>query len=573
VEIPLEEIAGRECRFVYYVPPPERGMPDRHYIKEIIHTKDGRVIPRLVSKDDIKRPFFVTKPGYRKEYKQRKEWEDITKCDRFKCRQFELVPAIAKALGEYPNPRNSLKQAVRTPYVYAADIPSTTLIKRMYRKRYPNHITPYSVAVFDIEADVVHGHRKILMASLTMKNKAIIAITEEALVGFPNPEVNFRKALDKYILKDEKLGPIVASRNLNVEFKVVKNDFEVIKIIFARAHEWKPDFFAIWNMSYDIPKVMECCAKYGVECKDIFSDPSVPQEYKFFKFAQGQAQKVSDSGKKSSLDYHRQWHSVYAPASFWVMDPMCLYKQIRIGAQEEESYSLDHMLGKVLKLSKMKFTEADGLEKEEWHAFMQRYHMIEYAVYNLWDCISVELFDEATLDMQLSVAAQSVDSGFDVFNKMPRKIVEFLDDFIKPYGKVMGTTSDQMSDELDTKTLSNTDWIVALNAVQIVDNGLCIFADAPHIRTRMRRSTGDLDVTGAYPNNGIALNQSKETTKKELITIIGVDEYVFRAQNMNLTGGSTNASQYVRMMMKGASHSEMLNLFHQLHPNNEGVVY
>lgn len=573
MEIPLEEIAGRECRFTYYTPPPEPGMPDRHYVKEIVHKKNGEIVPRLVAIDNVKRPFYVTKPGFRKEYTQRKEWEEIAKLDKFKCRQFELPTAIARSLGEYPNPRNNLKQAVRSPYVYGADIPSTALIKRMYRKRYPNHVTPYSVAVFDIEADVVHGHKKILMASLTMKSRAVIAITKEALKGFPNPEENFRKALDKYIYNDEKLGKLIAPRNLKVEFCIAENDFDVIKITFQRLHQWKPDFLAIWNMAYDIPKIMECCDKYGIPHKEIFSDPSVPPEYRFFKFAKGQSQKVSDSGKTSSLDYHRQWHSVFTPASFWVMDPMCLYKQIRIGAQEEESYSLDYMLGKVLKLSKMKFSQADGLEKEEWHAFMQKFHMIEYAVYNLWDCISVELFDEATLDMQLSLAAQSVDSGFDVFNKMPRKIVEYLDEFIKPYGRVMGTTSDQMSSELDEKTLSNTDWIVALNAIQIVDNGLCIFEDAPDIRTRLRRSNGDLDVTGAYPNNGIALNQSKETTKKELIDIVGVPEHIFRAQNMNLTGGSTNASQYVRTMMKGATHSEMLNLFHQLHPNNEGVVY
>lgn len=80
-----------------------------------------------------------------------------------------------------------------------------------------------------------------------------------------------------------------------------------------------------------------------------------------------------------------------------------------------------------------------------------------------------------------------------------------------------------------------------------------------------------LDVTGAYPNNGIALNQSKETTKKELIEIVGVDEYIFRAQNINLTGGSTNGSQYAREMFKAAGYSQMLAVYKQMHPHEFNI--
>ena len=557
-EIKREDIAGVECRFVTYIHPPEPQLPDRHYVKEVLHLKNGQTVRRLNVIENYKRPFYITKPGYRT-YKQRKEWEDVHKLDKFMCRQTDLSQAISAALGR-PGAKGSYKMAVREPYVYGADIPSSTLIKRSYRKRFPDFVTPYSVAVLDTEADMVHGHQETIMCSLTMKEKAVIAIQKASLKGLVNPVPRIHELIDKY------LGEFIKARNITVEIYVAENEFDVFRHIFQRAHEWQPDFLAIWNMYYDIGKIINCCRKNGVDPKILFSDPSVPEPYRYFKFQEGQTQKVSDSGKKQSLDFHRQWHTVVAPASFYVIDPMCLYKQIRIGSPEEDSYSLDFMLKKVLKLSKLKFAEADGYEKGEWHTFMQKFYMLEYAVYNLWDCISVELFDEATLDMQLSIAAQAVDSGFDVFNKMPRKIVEYLDDYVKPMGKIMGTTSAEMVDEFNDLTLGVDGWIVTLSPVPIVDNGIFLFADAPHVRTRLRKNSGDLDVAGAYPNNGIVLNQSKETTRKELCSIEGIHESVFRAQNMNLTGGSTNASQYCREMFGAANYKQMLDLYRQLHP-------
>lgn len=457
-EIHKADIAAVECRFVQYVAPPDYSKPDRHYIKEIVHLKNGKTVPRLIYIENYKRPFYITKPGYRT-YKQHKEWEDLHKVDKFTCRQCDLTNSIANALGKRGF-RGSYKMVVRDPYVYGSDIPSTALIKRKYRKRFPDVVTPYSVAVLDTEADMIHGHKETIMCSVTMKDKAVIVIQKASLKGFSNPVDRIYKAIDKYLINgDEKISSALKNRNINFKVLIAENEFDIFKIIFQYIHEWKPDFLAIWNMHYDINKIIECCKKYNVDPKYLFSDPDVPDEYKYFKFQEGQSQKVSDSGKATSLDFHRQWHSVITPASYWVIDPMCLYKQIRIGAQEEESYSLDFLLNKVLKLSKLKFKEADAYEKAEWHIFMQSYHMIEYAVYNLWDCISVELFDEKTLDMQLSIAAQAVDSGFDVFNKMPRRIVEYLDDFIKPAQKVMGTSSDQMVDEINNKILGVDGWI------------------------------------------------------------------------------------------------------------------
>jgi len=50
-----------------------------------------------------------------------------------------------------------------------------------------------------------------------------------------------------------------------------------------------------------------------------------------------------------------------------------------------------------------------------------------------------------------------------------------------------------------------------------------------------------LDVAGSYPNGGACFNISKETTKRELLKIEGVEERAVRMSGIDLSSGFTNA--------------------------------
>ena len=65
-------------------------------------------------------------------------------------------------------------------------------------------------------------------------------------------------------------------RNIKQEFYVVDSEIEVVKKIFERAHELKPDFISAWNMDYDVRRTIEACERADVKVSDILSDPSVP---------------------------------------------------------------------------------------------------------------------------------------------------------------------------------------------------------------------------------------------------------------------------------------------------------
>lgn len=475
---------SKECRFAVYIPPPEPGMPDLHLIKENIHdpeTNTNKPNVRLV--ENFERKFWTTKKG-RRNHTQKKEWVDLDDVIEGKSTQTELVNNAAKALGT-PWFKGDLRKLSESPYLYGTDITSTAIIKQTYREKYPGIQTRYSLAVFDTETDVVHGTEEIIMASLTIKDKCFTAVVK----GFVERVADYHDRVLREM--DNSLGEYVKARNIKTEIVIVENALECVRACFNKAHEIKPDFVVIWNINFDISKLLYACDKYGVKPEEFMCDPIVPPEYRFFKYKQGKTQKVTASGKITPIKPAAQWHTVTVPASFYLIDAMCVYKQVRIGKPEEQSYSLDNILNKNLGVRKLKFTEADHVSGLAWHSLMQQSYKVEYTVYNMFDCISIEILDEKTNDLSLTMPMFSGVSDFANFNSQPRRMADRLHFYCLSKGKVIGTTCSDMKDDMDEDTLDLTGWIITLPAHLVHDNGLCLIKENPEQRTNLRVMVGD----------------------------------------------------------------------------------
>lgn len=549
---PKDQIAGYECRFAVYCPPGDAGDGDLHAVKEVIHLKDGTKHPNLRLCHNFKRPFFITKKGYRT-HQDKKEWENLDRTQRFEATQTELARAVCRALGaQYMLDKNgsgNMRRIARNPYIYGTDILSTAVIKRSYQDKYPELQTPYTVATFDVETDVLHGSEEIMMATLSFGSNVLTVIQKRFLAGQTNIQPRLQQLFQKYLgsfevkKKDGKTEVVdfIKKRNLNWEVLLVDREADVVCKIFERAHELKPDFLAIWNIDFDIPRVLKALERANLNPADVLSDPSVPQHYRYYKYKQGPKQKVTASGKATPIKPSAQWHTLYCPASFYVIDAMCAYRHIRTGSQEEPSYALDAILAKHIGARKLQFEEANGLSSMEWHQFMQQNHPLEYVIYNVWDCVSMEELDEITNDLRLSLPMFSGCSDFENFKSQPRRLADNLHYFCLANGRVMAATSDEMQGEMDKETVGLDGWIVTLPAHLVVDNGLRVISENSLQATNIRAHVGDLDVSASYPNGGAVFNISRETTHKELISIEGVSEYQQRMQGINLSSGPTNA--------------------------------
>jgi hypothetical protein len=243
-----------------------------------------------------------------------------------------------------------------------------------------------------------------------------------------------------------------------------------------------------------------------------------------------------------------------------------VYWNLRSQKGKDPSYSLDYILRKTFKdkIRKLKFDGVTSLTGIDWHQRMQKDFKLEYVIYNVFDCVSMELLDEEIKDLQLTMPSFAQWTDFGNFNSQPRRLVDRLHYYCLEEAeprRVIGTTSDEMKVEMDSMTIGLDNWIVTLPAHLVADNGLRCIEENDLLPTNIRGHVGDLDVSSSYPSGEITFNFSKETTAKELCQIQGVSERTRRLQGINLSGGATNAVEVACELLGMPSMDQWLEAF------------
>lgn len=546
-------ILGYECRFATYVPPRNDTHDDYHVIKEIIHYKSGETKPNLRIIKNYQRDFYVTKKAYQN-HKSKKDFEAIDRLNKYTTTQSRLSTQVSKALNLEYMTNSDIRQLSRSPYLYGVDISTTALIKGSYKRKFPDLFSPSKVAAFDIEVDVIQSEHygEINVISATMSDKIVCAVSEYFIKGYTKQDIH------DMIMKH--IGDYIVRRNMRVFIEICKDEMECLFKVFSFIHEWKPDFLAIWNIDFDLPKIVEVCKKHNVYPEDLFSDPSIPTSLRYFKYKQGQNRKTKSNGQVSIITPANRWHVAYSTSSFYFIDAMCMYRQIRLAGPEEQSYSLDSILQKELGIRKLKFKEADHISGLDWHIYMQHNYPLEYVAYNIFDTLSMIELDEKTQDLCQALPILGQFSDFASFNSKPKQLIDLLYWEALDNDHVIGTAGPELKDEIDEKTLPLDDWIIALEPSLIVDNGLCNIKEDSSINTNIRLYNADSDIGAAYPTNQCVFNVSRSTTLTELIDISGVHHSVYRMENINLISGRVNAVEYCRTMFDFPSLEQLEDL-------------
>lgn len=498
---------------------------------------DGTVEPCMMIHENVQRDFYITREGHRN-YTDKLEWLEEKKLQRYPTNERNMNKRIAQALNMMPGMQMTRKMLFRNPYVFGGDIDITCILGQQYAAQWPEKAHERSsVAIIDIETDVLFGTKQIIMCTVTFKDKVYSAITHDFAKTLDNPEQYFYDNVDKYI------GDVIRERNIKVEIEIVDTPGLAAKRCIDHAHKWKPDFLSLWNLDFDMPIIFDALRDDGYDLEDVFSDPAIPKRYRYFRYARGLTRKQKASGEFSSIPPAEQWHTVYCPASFYIIDAMPVYRILRRVDGMQPSYSLDWITNVELGKGKLLFKDPDENVEEgglDWHRMMQRKHKGAYLAYNIIDCIRIEQLDEKTTDLTSKIGILKTVSHYKDFNSNPRRICDQLHFYLKDRGFVIGTTSDAMSTELDKYVVDMRGWIVTLSPVLIEEFGVKLVEDL--LRDSMFYiHNADLDIVSTYPKVGIMLNISKETCVLELSQIQGINGTERRSIGINLTGGKTNA--------------------------------
>ena len=491
-----KNIIGRECRFVQHLKEIPDYRPDTHMIKEVIHYDDGSKEKKLRWVKNFQRPFYVTKEFYRN-HNDKKETEDITKLNKYYSTESRLASEISSRLGsQYVGVKN-MRMIKGSPYVYGIDVNAATYIKEAYLRKYPDKVTPYEVCTFDIEYNTITD--ELIVISIAMEDKIFTVINSELIKKkYLNKKTDneIKRVIDELNYMFEKYIPDESKfKGVDREFIIVDGEVNVIKKVFEKAHEWEPDLMAVWNIDYDISKILEILDREGIDPADIFSAPNIPKEYKYFHYKKGATQKVTESGKYKPVNPNEQWHVINATSSFYWIDAMSAYSYIRVGAKSiPNGYGLDNVLKYVLgdKLGKLKFKDerSEHLTGLEWHIYMVENRPLEYIIYNQWDILSMLTLDDKTKDLKQILALLSGISSFDIFNSGPKRIIDAMHFFVIERGQVLGTKPPVVD---DNKFLGLGSWIVLLPSYLIKENGGKRIDGNPEAITNIRSHVYDSD--------------------------------------------------------------------------------
>lgn len=554
-DINPEDIVGFEPMNITYCPSYDK-TSDMLVVKENVHLKDGSTIPNLKLVKDYRRPFWVTQKG-EQNHKDKLQWESKERLNEFECCQFELAAKAHAALGRYGTDRG-LRSVLESPYLYGANISSKALLRADYRARWPKAISPKTkVAVLDIETDVLHGTNEIILNSVTFGDKVVVTILNRFLGVTKESEDRWREVVSRRV--EELLADHIKARNITIEYLFVDTPAACVTECIDKAHEWQPDLIAVWNIGFDMPKMITALENENIDPASVFSDPRVPRSYKMFKWVPGPQTKTTHDGKVFPKNIEEKWPYVDCPAGFYWIDAMCLYAKLRFAGGKEESYALDSVMKRNVNMGKLKFAETDHLSSIDWHVEMQRNYKLEYIAYNIFDCIGIEILDEKTGDMSAAFVPQADVTDWENFSSDPSKIADGMHFQCLTENHVVGTCAGDIRVEDDGFVVKPRGWIVTLAAYLAQDVGLKIIKDVPHKQTMATMHNADLDIEGTYPSIQVAMNACKETTVREIVQIEGLDEISKRTIGVNLSAGAVNMCRIAEVGYKAPDKMTLLN--------------
>lgn len=563
------KLLGYEPIFAVHCPYKDEPRNDLHVLKANAHYSDGTKEPVLLHEYGFKRPFYVTKRKYQN-HKEKKTYEHLSKLDRYECTQTDLPLQVARRLGVNPQGAR-LRNLADSPYLYGTDILSTAVLVHRYKNKYKEvneNLSRRTVAVLDIEWSVIRPEQDLTLLGLTMGSRMFVAISKRIIEGYADPKAEFVNAIENEV--DDGVRERIRSRGItdynDIDFVVCDDEVEMLREVAKRLHAWKPDFVSIWNIVAELNKFEDIATRYDTSLAEIFSDPSVPPEYRYFWYKRGRESHKAKSGRSTTFRPEKQWHTVFVPASFYFICAMRTYAAVRQG-QPSVKMTLDATLYRHLKFTKLKYPPAANYFGTDWFTVMEQKYPFVLAVYNLMDCISPEMLDESLGDVAISLPTLAGISDFSVFNSNPKTLADDVTiEFIKHNQLVLASTGSKRYDPFAGRTVDQRCIIVTLDTSLRTREGMRCVIELPGFATNVYPFTFDCDVTTAYPGNQIIMNLSRETTWRELLYIEGVPEQIKREQCMNIAASAeNNALEITQELMRAPLLFDLLDEFKKEH--------
>lgn len=357
-------------------------------------------------------PIYFTKPEFRTGgnlYMQK-----LDKLDQVMVKPSEIKKRIAQEIGPKGvqmymraianHDWRAMKDLFKWPYSFGADYPPEMFYRFWWEENCHSDLTPYVKPVFsDIETDIInyrsdtieemveHAVCPINAISVYYKHENDMHIYLMIPDGLLCPEELGKKQVASYIKIRDNWDAFMKKVHdiFDKSFGVIdyqfhwyqrKDELKMLIDYFALINKRRPDFVGFWNMSFDMPYMMQRCKVLGANPADVICDPTFPNQVLRFK------KDMKHYEIKESGDF---LYSSTVPQYICLMRNYAKHRKQTL----YQSYSLDNISSIELGDHKIKYGE-DGytIRDVAYQDFEQ------FILYNIKDTLLTKQIDLVTED-------------------------------------------------------------------------------------------------------------------------------------------------------------------------------
>lgn len=384
------------CDVQYVKPNRSLGLSDYLYIiwrDQITQEKFMQVVP------EPQMDIYFEKPEFRN-HSYNKNYAHLEELDKKTVKYKDIIRAIAedggdagkRYLSEMYQTRNyqGIQNMLLYPYVYGADYDVTAWYRMQWLRTFDNDIPKkLHKGYLDIEVDGIEVSGMPVATTCPINAVTIINEWDKIVYTFllidrpcesddPVKQKMYQHMWDEqhYMMEhmdelNKELHELFDESYGVLEYKqyFYSDEKKMLTHIFQLINELKMDFIGIWNISFDIPYIINRMTALGMDPKEVMSHPDFPSKKCYFK-----EDRVNFDIKNKS--------DVFLLTSYTVFyDQMELYASIRKGASELRSYKLNNIAINELKDTKLDYSEDGDIKTLPY----TNYKM--FVIYNIKDVL------------------------------------------------------------------------------------------------------------------------------------------------------------------------------------------
>lgn len=332
---------------------------------------------------------------------------DMKNLDEIKCKYRDVNKAIAEKLDQYEGTTkytDLFKKNIRdgnyranmefqkSRRVFGSDIPINDFYRMRFAEQYKNTETPVSRAYLDIEVDVklsptdfpTNGncpinaisyfeHDTKRLFTFLLNQKDVNPKSNEFCTTIDNHAFNeeFKDFLNETLgsekVKDFKL------ENIQTKVLVYNDELTLLKDLFGYINYTKPDFLMVWNMSFDIPFIINRIIALGGNPKEIMCIHDINPLYENCSY-------IVDSDHE---DFATKGDYADITSYTVYLDQLIQFASRRRGGAQYRSYSLDYIGNEMAGVQKLHYENIAAnvmdLPYNDYRTFV-KYNMMDVLV-------------------------------------------------------------------------------------------------------------------------------------------------------------------------------------------------